>query len=311
MIMPQPKRLFLFVLMLLVGLIPTSVFAQQSPLIFVIRTFDNPGVGNSTTPFGINDRGDIAGDYVDSNNVRRGFVRFGNGTFSPPIVEPGDTGNFTRARGINNGRTVVGDFFGGIYFHGYLLRNGGFTQFDVGPTVSTGIFGINDRGNFVGSAGSNLQPNRPFINLGGTTTIITIPGALEGQAVGINDRNRVVGTYRDVLFRDHGFIRSPGGALTNPVDFPGSTITVLNGINNWGWIVGRYTDSSGNEHGLFRKNSNTIVKFDFPGATATSLNGINDFGFISGRYTDGSGIRHGFVAWVFAFPDFDRHESDD
>jgi hypothetical protein len=56
----------------------------------------------------LSDRGDIAGDYFDSSNVRRGLVRFGNGSFSAPIVEPGDTGNFKRARGINNHRTIVG-----------------------------------------------------------------------------------------------------------------------------------------------------------------------------------------------------------
>jgi hypothetical protein len=309
--MMQPKRLFLFLLVVLVGLMPITVFAQRRSIpIFVVKTFDYPGAGNSTTPFGINNRFDIAGDYLDSSNVRRGFVRFGNGTFSPPIVEPGDTGNFTRARGINNHRTVVGDFFGGIYFHGYLLRNGVFTQFDVGPTVSTSTFGINDRGNFVGAAGSNLQPNRPFVNLGGTTIIFTIPGAFDGQAVGINNANRVVGTYRDALLLDHGFIRTPGGTLTNPVDFPGSKTTDLNGINSFGWMVGRYTDSSGHGHGFFRKNSHTFVSFDYPQATDTSLNGINDFGFITGRYTDGSGIRHGFVAWVFAFPELAEHDED-
>jgi hypothetical protein len=100
--------LFLFLLVVL-GLMPITVSAQQQPIpIFVVMTFDYPGVGNSTTPFGINDRGDIAGDYLDSSNVRRGLVRLGNGSFSAPIVEPGDTGNFTRARGINNHRTIVG-----------------------------------------------------------------------------------------------------------------------------------------------------------------------------------------------------------
>ena len=306
------KRLFFFGLMVFVGLMPITVSAQHRSIpIFVVKTFDYPGAGNSTTPFAINDRFDIAGDYLDSSNVRRGFVRFGNGTFSPPIVEPGDTGNFTRARGINNHRTVVGDFFGGIFYHGYFLRNSMFTQFDVGGPVSTSVFGINDRGNFVGARGSTLQPNRPFVNLGGTTTIFTIPGAVDGQAVGINNGNRVVGSYRDALLLDHGFIRSPGGTLTNPVDFPGSKTTVLDGINSYGWIVGRYTDSSDHEHGFFRKNSHAFVSFDYPHAIGTSLNGINDFGFITGRYTDGAGIRHGFVAWVFAFPELEEHESED
>ncbi len=115
-----------------------------------------------------------------------------------------------------------------------------------------------------------------------------------------SNSNRVVGSYRDQAFLDHGFIRRRNGTLTFPVDYPGSISTILNGINDQGWIVGSYTDAAG-QHGLFRKNANTYVSFDFPGATATSLNGINDFGFIAGRYTDSAGLRHGFVAWVWAF----------
>ncbi len=47
---------------------------------YVVATFDYPGPGNSTTLFGINERGDIVGDYLDSSSVRRGFVRRLNGT---------------------------------------------------------------------------------------------------------------------------------------------------------------------------------------------------------------------------------------
>ncbi len=107
-----------------------------------------------------------------------------------------------------------------------------------------------------------------------------------------------MGSYRDLALKDHGFIRSSNGTLTNPVDFPGSATTVLNGINGQGRIVGSYTDTLGRQHGLYRKNSNKYVSFDYPGAVSTSLNGINDFGFIVGRYTDNAGIRHGFLAWV-------------
>lgn len=243
------------------------------------------------------------GDYLDSSNVRRGFVRYVNGSLAP-IVAPNDTGNFTRARGINNARTIAGDFLNiadNFPQHGYFLSGGVFTQFDIGGPFSTGVFGINDTGDFVGIFGSDAQPNRAFVNIDGTPSVISIPGAFDSEAIGINNSNRVVGEYRDSNFRNHGFIRRPNGTLTNPVDFPGSTSTVLSGINDRDWIVGRYTDASGHEHGLFRKNANTYVSFDFPNAAGTSLNGINDFGFIAGRYTDGNGIRHGFVAWVLAF----------
>src|SRR5262252_6892012 len=71
-------------------------FAQQAPervSIRVIATFDYPGTGNSTIPVKINDAGDIVGSYIDSSLVERGFVRFANGNFSAPIVDPNDTCN--------------------------------------------------------------------------------------------------------------------------------------------------------------------------------------------------------------------------
>ena len=293
------RYLFNCLLAGVIGLIPLSLWAQPTA-IRVVTTFDYPGAGNSTTPFGINDRGDIAGDYVDSANVRRGFVRFRNGSFSAPIVAPGDTGNFTRARGINRAGTVTGDFFNVAMntFHGYLLNGGVFTQFDFGGPFSTAVFGINDNGNLAGVYGSLAQPNRPFINLGGVSTDVSVPGAFDGQGTGINIRNRMVGSYRDGGLIEHGFIRRPDGALRFPIDIPGASSTVLNGINDQGWIVGRYKDGSGHEHGFFLKRPDTVVRFDFPNAADTSFNGINNAGLISGRYTDGAGLRHGFVARV-------------
>ena len=107
--MTKFKPLIICILIAFIGEFTVSINAQQNQ-IFVITTFDYPGAGNSTTPAAINERGDIVGDYVDSSNGRRGFRRRIDGTFST-IVAPGDTGNFTRARGINNSRRISGDFF--------------------------------------------------------------------------------------------------------------------------------------------------------------------------------------------------------
>src|SRR5689334_16203601 len=90
-----------------------GTFAQQaarSASIEVITTFDYPGTGNQTLPQKINERGDIVGEFIDSNGVVRGFIRFSDGSFSDPIVDPNDTVGFTEGRGINNPRTVAGDY---------------------------------------------------------------------------------------------------------------------------------------------------------------------------------------------------------
>src|SRR5206468_7983349 len=74
----------------------------------LVGTFDYPGSGNSTQPQKISDLGDIVGWYVDSSLVQRGFIRFRNGNFSAPLVDPNDTGDVTQGRGINNSRLVCG-----------------------------------------------------------------------------------------------------------------------------------------------------------------------------------------------------------
>ena len=294
----QQRKLFICVLAAFIGLIPVSIVAQGP--IQVITTFDYPGTGNSTTPFGINGNGDIAGRY-ESGGVTRGFVRFRNGTFSPPLVAPNDTGGFTAGFGINNARTVGGESYtlATNTFHGFLWNNGAYTQFDFGGPVSTAVTGVNDAGNFTGAFGSTVQPNKAFVKIGGTSTAIIVPGAFDSFAYGINSSNRIVGSYHvsaPPSTVTHGFIRSSNGTITNPVDYPGSTSTSLFGISNSGWIVGSYTDALGKTHGFLRKNANTYISFDFPGSAGTSLNGINNSGLISGRYTDSAMVRHGFIA---------------
>src|SRR5262249_13365501 len=123
-----------------------GTFAQQaatSGSIEVITTFDYPGSGNSTLPQKINERGDIVGEFIDPSGVTAGFVRFSDGSFSAPIVDPNDTVGFTEGRGINNSRTVVGDYAtsdGNL--HGFFLSGGPFTGFDVPGAVFTAVLSI-------------------------------------------------------------------------------------------------------------------------------------------------------------------------
>ncbi|PYJ64206.1 MAG: hypothetical protein DME76_20550 [Verrucomicrobia bacterium] len=109
------KQIFNSILAVLFVFPLMGTFAQQaanSGSIEVITTFDYPGTGNLTLPQKINERGDIVGEFIDPNGVTRGFVRFSDGSFSAPIVDPNDTVGFTEGRGINNSRTVCGDYVG-------------------------------------------------------------------------------------------------------------------------------------------------------------------------------------------------------
>jgi uncharacterized membrane protein len=303
----KPKQIINTILAVLFVFPLMGTFAQQAPnsgSIEVITTFDYPGTGNLTLPQKINEKGDVVGEFIDSNGVTRGFVRFSDGSFSAPIVDPNDTVGFTEGRGINNSRTVCGDYVGGDNeLHSFFLSGETFTEYDVPGALETNLLSINDAGNFTGGFdpdGSGIF--QAFVSVGGILTSFSVPGALSTFAYEINNSNRlVVGYYIDSLGILHGYYRDANGALHFPVDPSGSTATVLFGLNDRNWVVGRYA-SSGVTHGLFFLPPNQFFTFDYPGSTFTSLNGINDQGMICGRYVDASGIAHGILARVRGTP---------
>ncbi len=292
--------LFLFPLM--------GTFAQQaanSGSIEVISTFDYPGTGNSTLPQKINERGDVVGEFLDSSGVARGFVRFSDGSYSDPIVDPNDTVGFTEGRGINNARTINGDYLiSDGTLHSFFLSGSTFTEYDVPGTVQTNLLSINDAGDFTGAFdpdGSGVF--QAFVSVDGAITSWSIPGAAATFAYEINNSKQlVVGYFVDAAGILHGYYRDRNGTLHFPVDPTGSVGTVLFGLNDRNWVVGRYADSAGATHGLFFTPPNNFFTFDYPGSTFTSLNGINDQGIICGRYADASGIAHGFLARIKGTP---------
>jgi len=279
-------------------------FAQQAPdsvSIKVITTFDYPAIGNEVTqPQKINDTGDIVGSYFNSNGMGRGFIRSRNGRFSAPIVEPNDSCNLTEGRGINNSRLICGDYYVGdcTTYHGYFLMDGNFSEFDVPDSVSTGVFGVNDAGDFCGNFTDTTGFTQGFVSIGGTITPFSVPGATSTTASGLNSSNQSVGYYIDASGISHGFSRGSNGALHFPIDPPGSTLTILIGNNDSNWMVGRYVTADGVTHGLVFVPPNRFFTFDYPGSILTTFNGINRDGFISGHYNDAAGVGHGIIARV-------------
>jgi hypothetical protein len=304
----KTKQIVISILTVLFVFPLLGAFAQQatsSGSIEVITTFDYPGPGNSTLPQKINNRGDVVGEYIDSSGVARAFVRFSDGSYSDPIVDPNDTVGFTEGRGINNARTVNGDYaISDGTLHSFFLSGTTFTEYDVPNTVQTNLLSVNDVGNFTGGFdpdGSGIF--QAFVSIGGALTSWTIPGAIGTFAYELSNSNQlVVGYFIDASGVLHGYYRDASGALHFPIDPSGSVGTVLFGLNERNWVVGRYADSSGATHGLFFIAPDSFFTFDYPGSTFTSLNGINSQGVICGRYVDASGIAHGFLARVKGTP---------
>ena len=258
-----------------------------------------------TLPQKINERGDVVGEFIDSNGVTRGFVRFSDGSFSDPIVDPNDTVGFTEGRGINNARTIAGDYvIADGTLHSFFLSGSTFTEYDVPGTVQTNLLSINEPGDFTGGFdpdGSGVF--QAFFSRGGTITSWSVPDALSTFAYEINNNKKlVVGYYIDPAGILHGYYRDSSGALHFPIDPSGSVATVLFGLNNRNWVVGRYADAAGVTHGLFFVPPDSFFTFDYPGSAFTSLNGISSQGNITGRFVDASGIAHGFIARVIGTP---------
>ena len=296
----KPRQLFIHLFAVLIAL-PLVGTVAQGATIDVIETFDYPG-SLLTRPQKINDRGVIAGLFIDSaTGASEGFFRKRPGQFSDPIIEPNTDTAFTEVRGINNRPAICGDYStsDGVT-HGFFLQHSFFKSYDI-SSAFTVVLGINNRGDFSGSyIDDSAGIQQAFVSIGGTVTGFSVPDATATLAYQINDSNESTGYYianSDGL--THGYLRDSSGNLTFPVDPAGSTGTILFGNNDANWVVGRYSDASGVTHGLFFTTPGDYLTFDFPGAAGfTSLNGINHQGYICGRYMDASGNEHGFLAKV-------------
>src|SRR2546430_6823914 len=173
----KPKQILISILAVLFVFPLMGTFAQQTPnsgSIEVIMTFDYPGAGNLTLPQKISERGDVVGEFIDSNGVTRAFIRFSDGSFSDPIVDPNDTVGFTEGRGINNSRTVCGDYvISDGTLHSFFLSGGTFTEYDVPGAVQTNLLSINDAASFTGGVVSDGRRSFPaVVRPGGSLTSI-------------------------------------------------------------------------------------------------------------------------------------------
>ena len=272
----------------------------------LIGTFDYPGSVTSTQPQKISDNRNIVGLFIGSSGLSSGFVRFKNGTFTPPLVDPNDTSGTTQGRGINRNYQICGDYVDpntGSY-HGFFSKGLGFHDYLVPGSSWTIALGLNNAADFCGSDIPSSGIQSGFVSIGGTVTEFTVPGSTATLAYQINSSNQTAGYYLDSAGVSHGYYRDSDGSFVFPIDPAGSTGTIVFGNNDSNYIVGRYPDVSGVTHGFVFFPPSTYVTYDFPGSTFTSLNGINRSGMIVGRYLDpSSGIEHGFVARLVSASD--------
>ena len=201
--------------------------------------------------FGVNDSGQIVGEYLDSASVYHGWELSG-GTFTT-IDVPFSGASGTGTNGISDSGEITGFWDGsGITLHGFTLISGTYTSFDYPGAVQTGPFGINNNGDIVGYYEFSDLVEHGFVLSGGTYTSIDPPGSVFTYAAGINDAGDIVGAYcttstcRDSFIGLQGFLLSKG--VFTIFAIPGATGTGLQAINDKGLILGAYYDVAGFEH---------------------------------------------------------------
>jgi probable HAF family extracellular repeat protein len=259
--------------------------------------FEAPDPNVQLAPVGINDRGQIVGEYIRGRD-ESGFLRDGRGRITRFDI-PGAQG--TEAAAINNRGQIVGTYSqdtpivnDSARSRGYLLDRGKVTKIDVPGAASTGAVGINDRGQVVGGYTDAAGRDHGFLWDKGRFVTIDVPGSAASTALDINNHGQILGAHGDRIGAGastlHGFLLSRG--VYRSFDAPGVPITQASGVNDRGQIVG-FTASDADlteTHGFLLRDGikGPFTPVDFPGAPNTAAFGVNDRGQIVGIYQNPS-----------------------
>ena len=216
------------------------------------QTINVPGAPEQSA-FGVNEAGQIVGEYVDSSGIYHGWELSG-GTFTT-IDVPFSGASGTGANGINDSGEIVGGWDGsGTSQHGFTLIGGTYTSFDYPGAIQTNAWSLNNKGDIVGYWVDTSGVLHGFLLSGGTYASFDPPGSVWTVPTGIDDAGDIVGGYCTTaecvedLNGVQGFLLSQGTFATFTI--PGATGTALAAINDQGVILGGYYDVAGFQHGF-------------------------------------------------------------
>jgi probable HAF family extracellular repeat protein len=276
----------------------------------------------AVSPFAVNDRAEIVGDFMVLTNDwlgfgYRGFLKAAS-RYSALTYE---------SYAINDRGLIAGTYSdSNLVYHGYIASiahegikldpNKGAPNFTIlttldapGACKDSGTFasGINDSGQVVGSfLDSDCKYIHGFLYSGGTYKQLDFPGASDTMPAGINDSGQVVGFYDVVHGLDigppHGFLYANGSYRALAV--PGGVSMPL-GINNLGSVIGVFNVNPADPYSVdhcFVEANGTFSQIDVPGSVGTYCYGMNSGGQVVGEYAFSDDPRgfdpnfYGFVA---------------
>jgi probable HAF family extracellular repeat protein len=265
--------------------------------------FDAPGPVGNDNLVKINNRGQIAGGYVqdyveDSTGAAvggrsRGFFRDRRGRITR-IDVLGAAG--TTPNDLNDAGTVVGIYSDEPLHRTDAVRSflrdarGRYSTIGVPGAVQVQARGINHRGQVVGEYRDAAGGFHGFLwDKGRVVTIDRGPAdaAVCCSFFDINDRGQLIGLYLDAAGAFKGFLLDRGRFIAIAV--PGVALTIPVTINNRGQIVGATSAGPGQQSQGFLLRDGAggpFTPIDVPGAPGTGATGINDAGTIVGNYTN-------------------------
>jgi hypothetical protein len=270
-------------------------------------TFKDVKASNATETdtYAINNAGVIAGDYVDAKGNQHGMILIGRKVTSLEDKNcPEAAGSTAIAMyGINVSNTAVGwcMLAGTGYPIGLLYSKGKLTEFSVPKAVETEGYGINDRGDIVGSFIDGNGAQHGFLLHNKKYTQIDVPSDYNTVAWGINNTGQITvyaingsNTYEAFVLTGKKYKK-----ISDP-NSKGGAGNLVHALNNKGDIDGTYYDSSGNAHGYLYHGGKYYTLNDPKGCKCdTRADGLNDKLDIVGRYSTtlgGSSIGYEAIA---------------
>jgi hypothetical protein len=191
--------------------------------------------GGAINAFGINDEGNIVGQFNSASGSTPGFYlpNIGSSAYTEIDAPAGSNADVVNAQGVNDNGLVVGF---------YLGNDGQAHGFDA--NILNAMNGLL-RGTAIPDPTIPATAGEP-----GATFVFS-------QILGVNDQGIAVGYYGDSTISQHGFLYNTKTGVYTFLDDPaegfsnGVEVTQITGINNAGDLSGFYTDADGIAHSFF------------------------------------------------------------
>ena len=150
---------------------------------------------------GVNNRGEVVGFAIGGDSISRGYHDDGDGV-DTEIPYPG--AQSTYLADVNEPGEILGFSDTGV---GFILARGEFTVIQFPGEGTTGVTGMNNRGDVVGGYFDGQDGTiHGYVLSHGVYTTVDFPGGAQTQIRSINERGDIVGDYFTGTGETRGFI---------------------------------------------------------------------------------------------------------